>query len=91
MGFDLRETSPKEGTEIVRMAAKNDATAELLLRWLRLDFGDGIVFENRPPQKSSWDPHLHILPEPLQMTAGQLITFEVSHNRDRLFIVPVPT
>lgn len=30
--------------------------AEAILRWLRLDFGDDILFENRPPQRSAWDP-----------------------------------
>lgn len=89
IGFDLNETAPKEATEIVTLTANRDASVHSLLRWLRLDFGDNIVFENRPPQKSAWDPHLHILPKPINVRAGQSLQFEINHNRDQLFISPV--
>jgi hypothetical protein len=87
--FDLREDAPKEATKAVLLTANQSGRVESLLRWLRLDFGGGIVFENRPPQVSSWDPHLHILPEPLSVQAGDPVAFEISHDRDRLFVVPV--
>jgi len=89
IGFDLCETAPNEATEIVTLTANRDASVHSLLRWLRLDFGDDIVFENRPPQKSSWDPHLHILPTPINVRAGQSLQFEINHNRDQLFISPI--
>ena len=89
IGFDLYETAPNDATEIVTLTANRDASVHSLLRWLRLDFGDDIVFENRPPQKSSWDPHLHILPTPINVRAGQSLQFEINHNRDQLFISPI--
>jgi type II protein arginine methyltransferase len=89
IGFDLNETAPNEATEIITLTANRDASVHSLLRWLRLDFGDDIVFENRPPQKSSWDPHLHILPTPINVRAGQSLQFEINHNRDQLFISPI--
>ena len=89
MRFDLHEDTPKEASQSVELIADQAGQAESLLRWLRLDFGEGIVFENRPPQPSSWDPHLHILPEPLAVKPGDALTFEISHNRDRLFVVPM--
>jgi type II protein arginine methyltransferase len=87
--FDLREEAPKEAVQNVVLTANQSGRVESLLRWLRLDFGEGIIFENRPPQVSSWDPHLHILPEPLSVQAGDPVAFEISHDRDRLFVVPV--
>lgn len=86
--FDLSQDAPPEGAQTVTLTAERSGTVESLLRWLRLDFGDGIIFENRPPQRSSWDPHLHILSEPLTLTPGETITFEISHNRERLFVLP---
>jgi type II protein arginine methyltransferase len=86
--FDLHRDAPAEARHEVRLIAQRAGRAEALLRWLRLDFGDGIPFENRPPQRSSWDPHLHILPEPLELAAGSVCSMTVSHNRERLFIWP---
>lgn len=86
--FDLHQDAPAEARHQVRLIAQQAGRAEALLRWLRLDFGDGILFENRPPQRSSWDPQLHILPEALELDAGTVCTITVSHNRDRLFIWP---
>ncbi len=87
--FDLSETAPKEYSHIVSLMANQTGQAESLMRWLRLDFGDGIIFENRPPQKSSWDPQLHIFPETIDVVLGRLIEVEVSHNREQLFVFPI--
>ena len=44
-------------------------------QWVRIDFGDGIVFENNPfdGQVSHWGSPLHPLLEPLETAAGELI------------------
>jgi predicted RNA methylase len=87
--FDLHQDAPSEDTQRVRLTAHTPGTAESLMRWLKLDFGEGILFENRPPLHSSWDPHLHILPTPRPLEAGQTVEIEIHHNRDRLFIWPL--
>ena len=87
--FDLTQDAPPEGSQTVTLTAERSGTVESLLRWLRLDFGAGIVFENRPPQRSSWDPHLHILPEPLAVAERDRVEFEIYHDRDRLYVVPL--
>ena len=87
--FDLAQDTPKEARHRVTFTATGAGQAEALLRWLRLDFGDGILFENRPPQRSSWDPHLHIFPHARRLQVGDRLEVEVSHNRDRLFLWPV--
>jgi Predicted RNA methylase len=87
--FDLSQDAPPEGSQTVTLTAQRSGTVESLLRWLRLDFGAGIVFENCPPQRSSWDPHLHILPKPCDLEKGDALQFEISHDRDRLYIFPL--
>ena len=87
--FDLHVDAPAEDTQRVALTAHAAGQAESLMRWLKLDFGDGLLFENRPPQHSSWDPHLHILPRPHALRVGETLEIEVHHNRDRLFIWPL--
>ncbi len=86
--FDLTQQAPNEAKKRISIAATHSGKAEALMRWLHLDFGAGIIFENRPPLKSSWDPHIHIFPEPKNVSARDKLEFEVFHNRDRLFIWP---
>lgn len=87
-GFDLRHDAPAEASHALRLVASQEGRAEALMRWLRLDFGDGIVFENRPPQQSSWDPHLHILPQARDLKPGDALDVEIGHDRSRLYIIP---
>jgi type II protein arginine methyltransferase len=87
--FDLRCETPAEANHRVTLIASRAGTAEAILRWLRLDFGGGIQFENCPPQRSSWDPQLHLFPQARWLNVGDRLDIEVSHNRDRLFLWPV--
>ena len=86
--FDLTRDAPNETKKRINITVSKAGNAEAIIRWLHLDFGDGITFENRPPQKSSWDPHIHIFPEPKNVICGDKIDFELYHNRDRLFLWP---
>lgn len=87
--FDLMQDAPKESRRTVTLMATQSGMVEGVMRWLRLDFGEGIIFENRPPQTSSWSPILHVLPHPRFVRAGQSVSMEVSHTRDRLFMIPL--
>jgi hypothetical protein len=64
--------------------------AEGVMLWLRLDFGDGIVFENMPPQRSVWLPQIHLLPAPRRIATGASISVEIFHNQERLFVMAEP-
>jgi hypothetical protein len=90
VGFDLTQEAPKEATRRVLMTAARDGVAEGVMSWLRLDFGDGIVFENKPPQRSVWLPQIHLLPESRQIATGESIAVEIFHNRERLFVMAEP-
>lgn len=86
--FDLRYDVPAEGTQRIELKANVEGVAEGIMRWLRLDFGAGIVFENQPPQVSSWRPQLHVLPQSRPVTPGDVFAVDVSHIHDRLFLIP---
>ena len=87
--FDLNLDSPNEATHHFNFSINHDGQVEALMRWLHLDFGDGLVFENRLPQKSCWWPHIHILPKELSVKKGDVMAFELYHNQDRLFVWPL--
>lgn len=85
LSFDLTrdECPPPHDLELV---ATRDGVAEGLLRWLRLDFGEGVALENRPPLRSpSWSPCLHLLPEPRVVRKGDVVRVEISHDEERIF------
>ncbi len=86
--FDLHRDHPAESGRRVSLTATRAGRAQALMRWLRLDFGGGIVFENRPPQASSWDAHLHVLPERRQLAPGDRCELDISHDRRRIVILP---
>jgi len=87
--FDLNSDAPPESTSYFKVVANRDGKAEALMRWLHLDFGEGIVFENKLPQKSCWWPHIHIFNKELPIRKDEEISFELYHNRDRLFLWPM--
>lgn len=87
--FDLHANAPNEATKRISLTANIAGRVECLLRWLKLDFGAGIVFENHPPLQSAWHRQLHTLPEPRWLNVGDTLNFEISHNRERLFIIPL--
>lgn len=90
MAFDLNEDNPEQGKRRLELCADKAGLAEGVMRWLRLDFGAGIEFENKPPQDSSWYPVLHVLPEALSVMPGSIVPIEASHTRNRIFVMPAP-
>lgn len=87
-GFDLTRDVPVQGRREVTLCANQSGIAEGIMSWIKLDFGNGIVFENKPPQVSSWNPTFHVLPQTMPVQPGEVLTLEVSHTRDRIFLVP---
>ena len=87
IAFDLREDAPQEGRRRVQMMATQEGVAEGVMRWLKLDFGGGVLFENKPPQPSAWRPQIHLLPAPRPVAPGDAIDVEILHTHDRLFVM----
>lgn len=88
IGFDLREDAPDHGKRELELCATRAGVAEGVVNWLRLDFGAGIVLENRPPQPTSWSPLFHVLPEPRAVSPGTCLPVEINHTREHLFLIP---
>jgi hypothetical protein len=86
--FDLTEDALKEASQPLQLKVNRSGSAEAVLRWLHLDFGEGIVYENGPPRRSCWWPLLHILPDPRPVVAGDTVDFEVYHTRSEVFLIP---
>lgn len=86
--LDLTRDHPKmREAQTVTLTADRDGIADGVLRWLRLDFGGGICFENRPPQESAWFPQLHLFREPRPVVRqGEPVALSVQHDRKRVFI-----
>ena len=62
-----------------------------MLQWIRLDFGQGLVFENRPPNShsSAWMPVLHVFPGRQPVFAGDTVHLHLEHNRKSIFVWPL--
>jgi type II protein arginine methyltransferase len=84
--FDLAVDAPAEAMHEVQFTASCAGRAEGVLRWLHLDFGGSLIFENRPPQKSSWYPQIHVFADPVDVARGDEIGVSVFHDRERLFL-----
>lgn len=87
LSFDLSSDLSPEPRRL-ELVATSPGVAEGLLRWIRLDFGGGLALENRPPARSaSWFPCMHLFPEPRLLAVGDVVTVEVSHDEERVFVV----
>jgi len=86
--FDLTRDQPKmEESRKVSLMCTHSGVADGVLRWHRLDFGEGIVFENRPPQTSCWCPQLHLFRQPRTLVHGEEVSISFYHDRERLIIL----
>lgn len=56
-----------------------------LVRWFRMDMGNGVSYENRPPLNSCWDKQFHALPA-RTLSQGQAVRLKVSHDERSLVI-----
>lgn len=78
---------PNEAHQNLYLTASRNGTAEAVMRWLHLDFGAGLQFENRPPLRSSWQPQLHILPNPKPVSVGDIVEISIYHSRYGMFVI----
>lgn len=85
--FDLQGDNPKPAQPLdYQFKVTADGVADGVLRWLRLDFGGNILFENRPPQTSAWLPLLHTFAIPSKVAIGDTLPLRLYHDRERIFI-----
>jgi protein arginine N-methyltransferase 7 len=73
----------------LEVSATREGQVEGLLQWLRLDFHEGISFENRPPVKSPSRPRFRVFPKPITVHPGDRISLRLEHDRQHIFVQPV--
>lgn len=87
LGFDLRATSFPAGGNEVTFTAIRPGRVVAVAQWLHLDFGEGAFYNNRPRGQywsSGWTHILYRLPRPVQVSPGDRLQFQVTHDRANL-------
>ena len=84
LGFDLRAEAFPAGGHEVTITATRPGRVMALAQWLRLDFGNGATYSNRPRGRhwsSGWTHILYRMPRPTQVNPGDRLQFVVTHDR----------
>lgn len=73
------------------VSVRQAGTLDGLLQWIRLDFGQGLVFENRPPTHyaQSWTPVLHVFATSRSVAPGDVVKLHLEHNQTDFFAWPL--
>lgn len=88
LAMDFEQASPfgpaDQKLTLESLGGRVDAVAQ----WLRIDFGDGLVFENEPftGPESHWRAPLYELPAPIETSPGDRFALELRHSRTQLTI-----
>jgi type II protein arginine methyltransferase len=73
--------------KVITLTARRAGLADGFLHWVWLGFSDDIQYDVRPPSKSTtWNPMLHVFPEPLSLQAGDTVNLVVEHNRKTVMV-----
>jgi type II protein arginine methyltransferase len=56
------------------------------MQWNWMDFGAGLIFENRPPRASCWVPVIHLFPQGLAVQPGEVMHLVAEHDLDRIVV-----
>ncbi|AEB08803.1 50S ribosomal protein L11 methyltransferase [Desulfobacca acetoxidans] len=87
--FDLRAVRyPDREHRRLEVAVTQNGLAQGFMQWNRLNFGDDLTFENRPPLKSCWWPVIHLFPEELPVRQGDLVCLNAEHDQASIMIWP---
>jgi type II protein arginine methyltransferase len=88
--FDLNTARhPDREHRLLEIAATRDGLAQGFMQWNWMDFGDGIIFENRPPLKSCWAPVVHLFPQARAVRAGDILRLHAEHDQAQIMIWPL--
>ena len=70
-----------------------DGVAVGVVQWMNVDLADGVAFSNHPDHYSDggWLQILHTFPQPVSVSAGELLDVMVGHDRRSLIVMPAPT
>ncbi len=87
--FDLAtpvRQAPERGT---RSMVSGGGRIDGVVQWLRLELAAGIAYENPPGGAwSNWGLRFHRFDDPVETQAGDVITIDAAHDRNRISITP---
>jgi type II protein arginine methyltransferase len=89
MDYEADPSGPlKESVPLESLGGRVDGFAQ----WLRIDFGDGILFENSPFEQSvsHWSALLYPFLEPIDTVAGEIVEMEAQLFGKRLTLSLAP-
>jgi type II protein arginine methyltransferase len=71
---------------------EEDGVAVGVVQWMNVDLADGVAFSNHPDDYSDggWLQVLHTFPQPIAVSAGELLDLMVGHDRTSLIVMPAP-
>lgn len=85
--FEPDKPAPNEGQKRT-MLTSNGGTVNGVMQWLRIEFGDGIIYENMPggDPLCHWGIRFEPFPSPRETAAGDEITVGCMHANGELVI-----
>jgi type II protein arginine methyltransferase len=85
--FDLlSEAGPRHTNRLIELQATAGGAATGVLQWIRNQFPDGSVYENRPELACNWWPTFWPFPHPVTLTKGDVLTVRVENTDTEIFI-----
>lgn len=74
------------GPRQINVPATASGVAIGVLQWVRHEFPDGSIYENRPNLRCNWSPVFHPFPHNLPVSAGSCVTLAVENTDTEIFI-----
>lgn len=87
-------TQRKQDATLARLAIPVTASGRAIgiVQWMHIDLWDGVTFDNHPGgyQDGGWLQVLHSFPQPIDVTAGEMLDLAAGHDRITLILWPLP-
>ncbi|MCG2594388.1 50S ribosomal protein L11 methyltransferase [Ramlibacter sp. XY19] len=83
--FQGRSSYPAERKRL-QLAATQAGACYGVIQWIRIELGEGVVFENHPARQrrvSNWQHTVYGFGDPVQLQPGQVLAVDAWHDRTR--------
>lgn len=83
--FDfMSESSFPRQEKILEITARDEGLCYGVIQWIRMEFDEGVSFENHPSQKksiSNWQRTVFCFDEPVYLNHGSVLSVSAAHDR----------
>lgn len=89
--LDLRSRRHDAALHRLSVPVTANGVAVGIVQWMHVELADGVFFDNHPDgyTDGGWLQVLHSFPEPIDVTAGQMLDLAVGHDRATLIVMPL--